>query len=66
MPLGTYAGGDPHIMAQLVSRGSGGCIAAMEQMNPRMYIDGEVQWEGVALIIRWDWIICECRNKPQT
>ena len=40
-------------MARLVSRGSAGCIAAMDRMNPRKYIVGAEPWLGVELNVKW-------------
>ena len=51
--LGIFANGDAQQMATLVSRGSAGCIAALDQMNPRIYVLGTQPWLGVQLTVHW-------------
>ena len=55
--LGTFANGDAQQMAKLVSRGSAGCIAALDQMNPRVYVPGTRPWSGVQLTVHWGRLI---------
>ena len=49
----SFANGNATQMARIVSRGSAGCIAAMDKMNPRTYIVGAEPWQGVELKVKW-------------
>ena len=60
----TYANGNATQMARLVSRGSAGCIAAMDQMNPRSYIIGAEPWQGVQLKIQWFRLLGKYTTQP--
>ena len=55
--LGTIADGNPHEIEKLVSRGSAGSIAAMDQLNPRIYVLGNEPWLGVQVKVSWDKLI---------
>ena len=44
-------------MAKIVSRGSAGCIAAMDQINPRIETFGDEPWVGVQLNVKWPRLI---------
>lgn len=41
----------------MVSRASAGCLAAMDQLNPRVLVPGEQPWSGVHLKVRWSRLI---------
>ena len=64
--LGIFANGDAQQMAQLVSRGSAGCIAALDQMNPRSYVPGTQPWSGVQLTVHWGRLIGIYETIPST
>ncbi|KAF8475080.1 hypothetical protein BDZ91DRAFT_290772 [Kalaharituber pfeilii] len=49
--------GNPRAMEKVVSRFSVGCIAAMDQLNPRVIIPGQQPWKGVLLKVRWPRLI---------
>ena len=52
--LGIFADGNAQKMAKLVSRGSAGCIAALDQLNPRVSIKTESEpWLGAQLKVEW-------------
>ena len=51
------ANGSTTKMAKTLSRGSAGCIAALDEMNPRKTISGEEPWLGVGLKVNWGRII---------
>ena len=51
--------GNAERMAKLVSRGSAGCIAAMDKMNHRTYIVGAEPWLGVQLNVNWTRLKCK-------
>lgn len=40
-------------VAKRLSRGSIGCIAALDQLNPRKILPGTEPWLGVELKVRW-------------
>ena len=40
-----------------ISRGSAGCIAALDQLNPRKILPGTEPWLGVELKVRWKRLI---------
>ena len=50
---GEFANGDPRVMENILSRSSVGCIAAMDAINPRVFLPGQEPWQGVELKIRW-------------
>lgn len=57
MKLGTPGNGDPTVVAKLVARGSLGCIAALDQLNPRINIVGNEPWLGVQVKVEWTRLI---------
>ena len=55
--FGISAGGNGQEMAKMVSRGSAGSIAAMDQLNPRSEVKGPEPWVGVRLNVEWTELI---------
>ena len=62
--FGNYTGGNAKKMAKLVSRGSAGCIAAMDEMNPRNLVRGDEPWVGVKLRVQWARFLSMETNPP--
>ncbi|KAF8428550.1 hypothetical protein EV426DRAFT_714038 [Tirmania nivea] len=54
---GRRAGGNPTLIANMISRASIGTIAAMDQLNPRVYVSGMQPWIGEKLSVRWQRLI---------
>lgn len=55
--FGNFTNGDEKQMAKLVSRAGAGCIAAMDQNNPRISTYGIEPWLGVQLTVNWGKLI---------
>ena len=53
----TFVKGNATEMAKTVSRGSVGCIAALDKMNPRNNITGTEPWSGVGVKVKWKRLI---------
>ena len=45
-------------MARIISRASAGCIAALDQLNPRKILPGAEPWLGVELKVKLKRLIC--------
>lgn len=54
---GRRAGGNETLIASMISRASIGTIAAMDQLNPRVYVSGMQPWIGEKLSVRWQRLI---------
>ncbi|KAI5811179.1 hypothetical protein DFH27DRAFT_531921 [Peziza echinospora] len=50
---GEVVNGDTARMASMIARFSAGCIAATDQLNPRVNVYGMRPWAGVALSVKW-------------